>query len=173
MPLKNKIEIASHEGDLVLRSISSEDIESLREWKNKNRKSFFYNKIITPGQQKKWYEDYSKRSDDYIFIINFMSSAIGCIGFRLSDGLIDIYNVILGKKEFGGRGLMGNALRLLCSYIIDSFKEDITLNVLSNNKAKNWYKNNGFMEAGSRDDFIFMKLSINKFKNLKYNFKDM
>ena len=52
MPVKSKIELASHEGDLVLRSISSEDIESLREWKNKNRKSFFIIRSSHPASRK-------------------------------------------------------------------------------------------------------------------------
>lgn len=171
MLARSKIEITSIERDITLETISREDIELLREWKNKNKKSFFYNKVITPGQQKEWYEDYLKRTDDYMFIIRFRSNMIGCMGFRVSGGLIDIYNVILGKKEFGGKGLMSRALRLLCSYIIDNFKEDIRLDVLSDNKAKKWYSNNGFIETDIQDDFISMKLDINKFKNLKYNFK--
>jgi len=77
--------------------------------------------------------------------------------------------VILGNKEYGGRSIMSKALRLLCSYIMDNYNKEITLKVLSENKAILWYIKNGFMETSKEDSHILMKLNINKFKYLKYN----
>ena len=169
MAVKQKIKIKSDEDDVVLRTIEKKDIELLRKWKNDNREFFFHKKIINAEQQVKWYHFYLNNTDDYIFLVEYADSKIGCIGFRLIDNVIDIYNVILGNKEFGGRGIMCRVLRLLCSYIMDIYNKEITLKVLSENKARLWYIQNGFIETGKGDDHIFMKLDINKFEYLKYN----
>jgi RimJ/RimL family protein N-acetyltransferase len=169
MAVKNKIKIKSYKNDIILNTIGKKDIELLRKWKNENRKYFFYNKIINAHEQVKWYDSYLKKAEDYIFLVEYEGSRVGCIGFRLIDDNIDIYNVILGNKEFGGRGIMGKALRLLCSYIIDNYNKEITLKVLIENKARLWYMKKGFMDVSREDNHIFMKLNINKFEYLKYN----
>lgn len=167
---KNKIKIISAEGDTNLRAINKEDIELLREWKNKNRKYFFHNKIISMKQQLGWFQSYQEAANDYIFLIEYNGLKIGCVGFRLINNVIDIYNVILGNKEFGGRGIMGSALRLMCSYIMDNYDMEITLRVLlDNDMARQWYMKNGFEETGRKEDHISMRLNINKFRYLKYN----
>ncbi|OFW64980.1 MAG: hypothetical protein A2Z35_01625 [Actinobacteria bacterium RBG_19FT_COMBO_36_27] len=166
---KNKIKIKSYKNDIILGTIEKKDIELLRKWKNDNRKYFFHKKIINAEQQIKWYDNYLKNTKDYIFLVEYKGINVGCIGFRLIDDNIDIYNVILGNKEFGGRGIMSRALKLMCSYIMDNYNKEITLKVLSKNKARSWYLKNGFEEIGEEDSYVFMKLSINKFEYLKYN----
>ena len=47
--------------DLRLRSIDDNDIEDLRNWKNKNKDSFFLNKEITEEQQQKWFASFSSK----------------------------------------------------------------------------------------------------------------
>jgi hypothetical protein len=167
------IEIASPDSDIALESAGHEDIGLLRDWKNANRGYFFYNKIITPGQQEDWFRDYMQRQDDYIFMVVHNGIKIGCMGFRLTGGRIDIYNVILGQEEFGKKGLMSIALKLMCSYLIDSFDKEIGLKVLKKNLARRWYGKNGFSEEYGEDEYIYMKLDINKFSHMKYNFKNI
>lgn len=170
MAAKKEIKIESFEGDIILRTATRSDIELIRKWKNENRKYFFYNKIIKARQQSEWFKSYVSTAGDYIFLIEYKGLRIGCIGFRLVGEVIDIYNVILGDKKFSGRGIMGRALRLMCSYIRDNYNEEITLKVLSENKARLWYMQNGFVEACREgDEYTFMKLDINKFEYLKYN----
>ncbi len=170
MAAKKEIKIESFEGDIILKAVERDDIKLLRKWKNENRKYFFYNKIIKAKQQSEWFQSYISTADDYIFLIEYKGLKIGCIGFRLAGEVIDVYNVILGEKKFGGRGIMGRALRLMCSYIKDIYNKEITLKVLSENKARLWYSRNGFVEAGREgDEYTFMKLDINKFEYLKYN----
>ena len=172
MPEKARIELTSPESSVTLRTITKEDIELLRKWKNSDRKYFFYNKIIGTGQQKKWYKDYSSRENDYIFMVEYRSIAIGCMGFRKISDMMDIYNVILGLKKFGGRGLMGQALRLLCSYIRGTFAKDITAKVLTHNPALKWYLKNNFKKIEVHNDFIYIMLDINKFDYMQYNLKN-
>ena len=131
--------------DILLRSIRPSDLENLRSWKNENRKSFFFQEVISPIMQNMWFEGYLNRSDDYMFIVQSPQYEIGCMGFRLLSGKADIYNVILGNREAGGQGLMSKALNLMCSYIISLSIHEIGLKVLSSNPAVKWYIKNEFV----------------------------
>ncbi|MEA2016030.1 MAG: GNAT family N-acetyltransferase [Actinomycetota bacterium] len=173
MAVRKKIKIISSEGNITLRSIEKEDIELIRKWRNENRRYFFYKEEIDAGQQEEWFKSYKNNGKENIFIVEFEGLKVGCIGFRFINNTIDVYNVILGDKKFGGRGIMGRALKLMCGYIIDNYDGEITLMVLpENNKARQWYIKNGFEEAGREKEYIPMKLNINKFNYLKYNLED-
>ncbi len=169
--MDSKLEVILSFDNIVLRSIDENDIDNLRMWKNANREAFFYNKIITRDDQKKWYDEYICRKKDYIFMVLYKDVKIGCIGFREINGIIDIYNVILGKNEFGRKGLMSKALATICSYIFNNFKGDITTKVLYSNQVKSWYKKNGFRKISRIEDYLLLKLDINNFNYLKYNLK--
>lgn len=169
---KEKIIIKSIKENITLYSIEHLDIELLRFWKNENKDYFFYNKEISPSEQWEWFEGYLERKEDYIFIIEYKGKKIGCIGFRIIDNLIDVYNSILGDKKFSKKGLMSLALKLMCSYIIDEYKMNITLKVFAANKAaRNWYRKNGFIEKSSKDNYIFMELILKSFDYTEYKLK--
>lgn len=172
MGKKVNFEILSSESKIVLYTVKRRDVELLRVWKNENRNSFFYNKVISPEEQLRWFKKYLYTEDDYIFIIKYKKHKIGCLGFRLIGDLIDIYNVILGNKKFGAKGIMSKASRLMYSYILDNYDKEITLKVLLDNvKAKSWYINNGFIEVSKEDGFVIMKLDLDNFNYSKYSVK--
>jgi RimJ/RimL family protein N-acetyltransferase len=167
--IKRKIKIKSSEDGIALRIIENEDIEFIRKWRNENREFFFYKKIINPKQQLEWFKGYIDNDSEYIFIVEYEELKVGCIGYRFLNENIDVYNVILGDKKFRGKGIMSKALRLICSYIMDNYNNEITLMVLPENKARIFYLKNNFDEAGREEKYILMKLNINKFEYLKYN----
>jgi RimJ/RimL family protein N-acetyltransferase len=171
MEFKRKIKIISSKDNIILRTAEKRDLELLRLWKNDNRNCFFYKNMITQEQQLEWFKSYLKRQNDYIIIIKFKQKLIGCLGFRLlKNNNIDIYNVILGKQKFGGKGIMSIALKLLCNYLITNYHEEISLKVLSDNpNAINWYKKNGFVELYNKEDYTLMKLDTVKINHPQYN----
>lgn len=172
MGLKQDFKILSLKNKITLQTIGKEDIELLRKWKNENKDYFFYNKEISPSEQLEWFDSYLERKEDYIFIIDYKGIKIGCIGFRVIDTQIDIYNVILGDKMFSRQGLMSLALKLMCSYVIDEYDMNITLKVLAANKAaRKWYRKNGFIEKSSKDNYIFMELMLKDFDYTEYKLK--
>ena len=144
---------------IALKPINLKDIELLRKWKNENRMYFFNKNIISSGEQVKWFEDFLKRENDYMFIIEFDGLNVGCIGFRLIDDVIDIYNVIIGDKRFLSKDIMRSAFALMYNFIINKYKNDITVKVLINNPARKWYEKNNFFIVYEKEDYVFMKLN--------------
>ena len=166
--MNKKITIEQKPSDiLTLRSITKIDIEKLREWKNKNRKSFFYDKIINQEEQIKWFNKYLETSENFLFMIELDKSPIGCLGFKMVGEDADIYNVILGANEQKGKGVMSLALKILCSYIITLNVKKIYLKVLkTNSKAVNFYTKNLFSIKNEENNHYFMEFSKDKFKSI-------
>jgi len=167
---KNQFKLINQENNLTLRTIAQKDIEKIRVWKNAHRASFFYKEIINPEEQLKWFTEYQKRQNDFVFMISYMNNDIGCTAFRELDEAMDIYNVILGDKSFGGKGLMSIANSVMCSYMIDHFGKEITVKVLKTNPAIKWYLKNNFIEIDSMNDFVLFRLDYSHFKKIDYKF---
>jgi len=165
--IKN-FKLVSEKLNITLKTISENDIEKIRVWKNEHRFSFFYKKIITHEEQLKWFKEYLSRNNDLIFIISYLGKDVGCIAFRELNNIIDIYNVILGDKKFGGRGIMSIANSIMCSYIIDNFNKEITVKVLKTNSALKWYLKNNYSIIDEIDDYILLKLDTNNFNKVYY-----
>lgn len=152
--------LTSRDLDVALRTIAEPDCENLRQWKNANRFSFFFQGIITPAQQAEWFRDYMERPNDFMFIVQSDEQTVGCMGFRVLDGHSDVYNVILANPQMGGKGLMGKAMRLMCSFMVAHFPPVVGARVLQSNPAIRWYRKNGFHEIAAHDTFVEMKLDM-------------
>jgi RimJ/RimL family protein N-acetyltransferase len=154
--------------EISLRTIVASDCEKLRGWKNENRLSFFFQELITPQMQEVWFRGYLERANDYMFAVQHANEVIGCMGFRLIDNTADIYNVILGDPEYGGKGYMSRAMALMCSYILSKSTKDIGLKVLRANPALKWYLKNGFYEVLAHDSYFDLKLDTKRFEPCKF-----
>ncbi|MDD5676909.1 MAG: GNAT family N-acetyltransferase [Kiritimatiellae bacterium] len=141
----------------LMRTIGADDIELLRGWKNEHRQFFFYKKIITLEQQQAWYQRWSQEMHDHMFIIEVENRKVGCIGIRLFQDTADVYNVILGDKQFGGKGIMSQAL---CATV--AFSQllypviPVCVRVLQTNPAIAWYERNGFARIAANDEYVTM-----------------
>ena len=80
------------------------------------------------------------------------------MGFRMLEGKADIFNVILGREDSGGKGLMGQALHLMCRFIQSNFACAIRLDVLRDNSAADWYRANGFIETAAHEEYFELTL---------------
>jgi RimJ/RimL family protein N-acetyltransferase len=143
-----------------LRSIDIDDLELLRQWKNDHRFSFFYHEIIQPAMQTKWFSEFCERPQDYMFVVCYENIKIGCMGFRFVHDLIDIYNVILGLKDYGGRGLMSQAMQRMLQFIRSLYMQDIRVKIVKSNPALKWYKKNGFEIIEITDRYHLAQLGI-------------
>jgi hypothetical protein len=147
---------------LVLRSAGQADLEHLRKWKNEQKQFFFYQEEITPNQQVQWYEGYKKRPNDIILMTEYEQQIFGCMGIRWQENHWDIYNVILGRQEFGGRGLMGLAFSAMLNFAVAHKATPINLQVLKKNPAVKWYQKQGFEIIETHDSFFLMIFTANQ-----------
>jgi len=141
-----------------LRSINQADIELLRKWKNKNKTYFFHTSIITVEQQLNWFESFCLRDDDHMYIVEELCEEkpikVGVVGWRIKKKYADIYNIMRGERGHCDGYSMGQALRLMISYIWKKENLSIRCVVLRNNPALEWYISNG-MEIVGEDSLSF------------------
>ena len=123
---------------ISLRLIEYKDIETLRVWRNENKEAFFYNELINKEEQIEWFKDYLKR-DNRIYMVSYQDINIGCMGYRLFEESIEIYNVILGDKRYKRQGLMSEALQVLLKII----GSKVIIRIVKGNKAIDFYTKNG------------------------------
>lgn len=145
--------------DVSIRSIIESDIEILRQWKNDHRGFFFFQSLISPEAQKVWFNDFQKRKNDHMFIVEVAGDPVGCLGYRLlENGEADIYNVILGNKRFENKGVMTQALQLMTRHITEITSAKIGLKVLKKNPAVEWYKKNNFQIVAEHAEHYDLKI---------------
>ncbi len=142
---------------VFLRSIAASDCDPLRAWKNANRHAFFYQNLISPDEQMTWFRAYRERPNDHMFIVS-VSPDMGCMGFRLEEGKVDVYNVIRGVSDAGRRGEMRDALHLMCSYALTRYACEVGCKVLADNPAVAWYERCGFVRRAMRENYYEMVL---------------
>lgn len=146
---------------LALRAVADVDLETLRQWKNEQREFFFHKEEITPAQQRSWYAAFQSRPNDLMFMTVLDGQHFGCMGIRWLENSWDVYNVILGRPEFGGRGLMGKAFKTMLGHALSTKESSITLQVLKHNPAVKWYLQNGFVITAEYDDHYAMLYQSN------------
>jgi RimJ/RimL family protein N-acetyltransferase len=145
--------------EVSLRTAAPSDCEDLRAWKNDHRQYFFFQDIITPEMQQKWFAAYQDRPDDFMFMVLDRGQAVGCMAFRLRDEQADVYNVILGSPQHGGRGVMAKAMALMCSFARERLNRPVVARVLKVNPAMGWYQRRGFAIEAEEDVHYFIRLA--------------
>lgn len=144
---------------LELRSAGWDDQEQLREWKNANRQFFFFQQIIEPEMQRRWFEGHQQRPDDHLFMVVADGETIGCMAVRLlDDGTLDVYNVMRGDEQRKGGGSMSRALQMMSRFALDRYGRPLRLKVLKENPAVAWYLRNGFRTIGEGGDHFDLEL---------------
>lgn len=150
--------------NINLREIEESDLPKMVEWRNKDRirKCFFSQELLTLDKQKVWFKEYLKKDDDRIFIIETKDNIpIGTVGLKdidLKDGKAEFGRTMIGEDEYLGKGLAKSAAAALMTYAFGEMGlEMLYLEVLGGNKAAiNLYEKCGFCEerAGRRSILI-------------------
>ena len=147
---------------LELRSAGQADLEHLRQWKNEQKQFFFHQEEITANQQGQWYELFKTRPYDLMLMTKYEQQVFGCMGIRWQENHWDIYNVILGLQEYGGRGLMGLAFSAMLDFAGALKAAPITLQVRKKNPAVTWYQKQGFEITETHESFFNMIFQPNQ-----------
>lgn len=121
---------------ITLRSITKDDLEWLRMFRNKNREFFFDNRFISKKQQEKWYKSLAYP----FFIIESHGEKIGTIAVKESLGQAEIHNILI-DENYRRKGILRQAIAI----IEKKYKTPLYVDVLIKNKeAVNAYKKLGF-----------------------------
>jgi hypothetical protein len=140
-----------------LRPVGAEEQEALREWRNAHRDAFFHTDVISPEGQRRWFQGYLQRPEDFLFLVMDRDSPIGCVGVRLLGQEWDVYNVIRGVQSAASQGFMGLGLRMLVEFARDRHDLPVQAVVLADNPAVDWYLQQGFRIVGRRPGSVVMR----------------
>ena len=147
--------------NITIRLINENDLDNLRKWKNANKGSFFYKKNITVKQQAQWFADYLERNKkelDFMYIVEADGISVGCIGYRIIYGVIDIYNFMLGNQEYRGKKVISAAAKDLWKHLRSIYDLDIMAIVLSENtKTIDWYLKNNWCITKEFEDHKILR----------------
>lgn len=153
--MKHEIRIEGEQ--LILIPLEERHIEKIRNWRNKEeiRRWFICDKKISAEAQAIWYQEYLKKTNEYVFIIVEKET-------ESEIGMLSLYNISLSMRtaEFGrffigdesarGKKYGKMAVQLLCYFAFSRLGLDkIMLEVFSENKvALRVYEESGFRECG-------------------------
>ena len=141
-----------------VRPIDKRDIETLRCWKNDHRHTFFHQEIILPTQQRSWYTNFSKNSDEQIFLCETKMEPVACVGFKKNTPQrIELFNLICGHHDYKGTGLMSLFYETIEKKLEKAGVNNIYLHVLkSNTLAQKWYQKQGYSFSGEDKNSYLM-----------------
>ncbi len=162
---------------VFLTAITYDDCEDFIRWRNSDfiKSRFIYRKDITIEQQRKWIETKVLTGKVAQFIIwdRLDKKKIGSVYLQNidKDKKEAEYGVLIGEKEYTGRGLGTESANLIIRYGFEQLNlEKIYLRVLKNNlPARKAYEKVGFKEESKEDTIIIdgngvevLFMSINK-----------
>jgi RimJ/RimL family protein N-acetyltransferase len=142
----------------MIRLINDNDLDNLLKWKNDNKNCFFYKDIIPWEEHLRWYSEYRERKDDYMFVVECDGVDVGCMGIRAVGNWWDVYNIILGIKEYERKGIMSHALREMIDFALAVNTAIVRSLVLKSNPvALAWYFNNGFILESNHNEYLRLR----------------
>lgn len=153
-------------GRVRLRLLEEADLPMTLAWRNQDdiRKWFFYSKVITPEQHRKWFEQYGHRDDDFVFVIEereTLRRPVGQLSLYQIDWTVrrgEFGRLMLGDPAAQGLGLGNAATSLLVTEALTTWGlREVHLEVLQTNlPALAIYRSCGFHETGSQDGVVSM-----------------
>lgn len=157
---------------IILKPLGYKDIELLRVLRNKNenRNCFLYSDIISKEQQEAWYQNYLKKTGDYMFSIfkeNKLDEFLGAVAiynFDEEDNSAEFGRIILDKSKINEKGIGSIVTKIFCDFVFKNFSlEEIKLEVFKDNIAAlktyekvGFEKKHEFKEKGR----ILVKMSL-------------
>ena len=166
---------------IILREIEEKDLDLIVKWRNDPEilRWLFSYLPLNKVKQRKWYEKYLNDDTQQTFIIELKEEetpmgTVGLTDIDYKDQRADL-TIIIGEKEYWGKGLGEEALDLLVKFAFNEMNlRKIKALVFSDNeRAINLYEKCGFGKEGVlkeeifkvgefRDIIIFSKLGVRK-----------
>lgn len=113
---------------IILKPLGRDDIEDLRNLRNKMKDYFFSNSIITAEAQEKWYENYLQRENDIMFKVVKKDNPNTFIGTIAIYDIADDYSVaelgrtLVDKEKAPEKGIGTEVTKAACLFAFDVLK---------------------------------------------------
>lgn len=136
---------------ICLCPLSAEDSERYRLLRNReeNRRCFFFSGIITREAQQKWYAQYLKRENDYMFSVYTLSGIFlgGAALYDIKEDTAEFGRLLIDREAAGRGGVGAQTLSLLCTLARDELKlTSLHLELYADNlSALKTYEKLGFL----------------------------
>lgn len=146
-------------GRIILKPLELEDIEELRELRNRERHCFLSTQIIEKDGQRKWYEAYLEKEGDIMFKVVKTTAPDEFIG-TIAVYDIDVENkaaefgrLVIDKEKAPEKGTGLDAVIAVCKFAFEKLKLNrISAVVLKDNeRALKVYLKAGFRICGESD----------------------
>ncbi len=137
--------------DIKLVPLEEEHIENLRLLRNKHRHRFVYSGLISEEAQKKWYQNYLNKENDYSFSVLYDDIWIGSVSIYGIEGTTAEFGRLLIDSEKANRhGLGTDTTICACNIAFEMMGiKTIILEVYEDNPAAyKTYIKSGFSETG-------------------------
>jgi len=154
------------DGRIRLRLLDASDLPMTLRWRNQDqiRKWFFNSDVIALDQHHAWFQQYSERDDDFVFIIEEIQTLhcpVGQVALYHIDWAAkraEFGRLMIGEAEAAGKGLAHDATALLVNQALSDWGlQEVYLEMFANNtRALAIYKGCGFENAGRRADMVSM-----------------
>lgn len=154
-----------HGKDLGLRAVEREDIPRFVRWVNdpEVRQFLLMHRQLSRAQEERWFEEQLSRADELILAIEVWEGEewvlIGNLGLRRVDlkNRTATLGIVIGEKDFWGKGLGWEALRVLLRYaLLELGLHRVELETFSFNvRALRRYESVGFKRVGVRRQAFF------------------
>lgn len=161
--------IAPIEGERVtLRPLTESDLPLTLTWRNQDhiRRWFFFSDIIQPEQRRAWFDKYSQKDDDFVFVIveRETGTPVGQVALYRIDrdkGEAEFGRIMIGAASASGKGYAKAATQL----IVERFGFDqlglkrVYLEVFADNAtAIAVYEKCGFQRVSESDGQVLMEI---------------
>ena len=148
-----------------IRLLEVADLQSTLNWRNRdeNRRWFINSNIIEWDSHVKWFESYSKKSDDFVFVIAADGELVGqcaVYGVDLQRKRAEVGR-FLAAPEGAGKGYIKRGCQLLIETCWQQLAlESVFLEVLEENvRAIKLYEKLGFNEVSRNGKLIVLELN--------------
>lgn len=151
---------------LLLRPLTRSDLPTTLAWRNKDRvrSGFFTSRCLTPEEHAAWFEKYTRRDDDQVFLISDLATSrpVGQVAlYRMSGEDAEFGRLMIGEDDSLGHGIAQEASQAILDFGFNALGlKRIYLDVLSNNdRARKLYLRLGFRIVSETADRIRMEFS--------------
>lgn len=160
-----------------IRLLQEADLNLTLAWRNQDRvrTSLVTSRALTLEEHLAWHRNYSTKDDDFVFVIEEVSSSHAPVG-QISIYAIDwrkkkaeFGRLLIGEESALGRGFASAATRLVLDLAFGSFDlQSVRLEVFQTNaRAIALYAKQGFTELGLVDSMLQMELDATAYRRRK------